>query len=83
MKLDIMNPHYPDYYGKGKPPADWQNPIPIHFLTVEETSFIFSISSTKQNSNLLSAADKWLKQALSGHGIGAKTSVGYGYFSIK
>ncbi len=39
FKLDIMNPHYSSYYGddSGKtPPADWENPIPIFFLTVNE-----------------------------------------------
>lgn len=40
--VDIMNPHYPDYYGEGtKPPADWQNPKPIFFLTIKDTDFQF------------------------------------------
>lgn len=41
--VDIMNPHYPDYYGDGnsKPPADWQNPKPIFFLTIKDTDFQF------------------------------------------
>ena len=37
--LDVMNPHYSSYYGDkdGKiPPADWENPTPIFFLTVKE-----------------------------------------------
>lgn len=44
IKLDIMNPHYPDYYkdNEGRtPPADWQSPVPIFFLNVEDTSFQF------------------------------------------
>ncbi|MCR4420901.1 MAG: type III-B CRISPR module RAMP protein Cmr6 [Exilispira sp.] len=39
FKLDIMNPHYSGYYSdpEGKtPPADWENPTPIFFLTVKE-----------------------------------------------
>lgn len=40
--VDIMNPHYPDYYGEGKkPPSDWQNPKPIFFLTIKDTDFQF------------------------------------------
>jgi len=41
--VDIMNPHYPEYYKEGsrKPPADWQNPVPIFFLTIKDTSFQF------------------------------------------
>ena len=41
--VDIMNPHYPEYYREGsdKPPADWQNPVPIFFLTIKDTSFQF------------------------------------------
>ena len=34
--LDVMNVHYPKYYSGNEPPADWQNPNPIFFLTVKE-----------------------------------------------
>lgn len=40
LELDIMNPHYPDYYketGDEKPetpPANWQSPNPVKFLAV-------------------------------------------------
>ena len=34
--LDVMNVHYPKYYSGSEPPADWQNPNPIFFLTVKE-----------------------------------------------
>lgn len=46
FRLDIMNPHYQDYYGNdsGKTPGDWENPVPIYFLTVKEgVSFQFTI----------------------------------------
>ena len=45
---DIMNPHYPDYYGGSKPPTDHQNPRPINFLTVEQTTFRFAFLSKAQ-----------------------------------
>ena len=50
IKPDIMNVHYPDYYGGDKPPADYQNPIPIPFLTVENTKFEFIIGVKKKYS---------------------------------
>ncbi len=82
LKLDIMNPHYPDYYGKNQPPADWQNPVPIKFLTLENTRFSFYIAAKKGNKDLLDKAIEFLKDALKNYGIGAKTSLGYGIFNI-
>ena len=78
IKPDIMNVHYPDYYGKDKAPTDTQSPNPIFFLTVEDTVFQF-ILGCKEDENLLSIAYKWMENALSDKGIGAKTAVGYGY----
>lgn len=80
LKIDIMNPHYPDYYGKDKPPADWQNPNPIKFLTVEKTKFRFYLAS--KDNELLQKAEECLKEALKESGIGAKTSLGYGVFDV-
>lgn len=79
LKIDIMNPHYPDYYGgETIPPADWQNPRPIKFLTVEKTKFHFWLAS--RDADLLEKAENLLKSALKKYGIGAKTSLGYGFF---
>jgi CRISPR-associated protein Cmr6 len=93
IKLDIMNPHYPKYYSDRKAPTDWQNPTPIKFLTVENTSFNFALALNKKETDKnrnkidsdpaqLDAAEKWLRKALEEHGVGAKTSIGYGYFSV-
>lgn len=50
LDLDIMNPHYPDYYketGEARPktpPANWQSPLPVKFLTVAPgTAFRFAV----------------------------------------
>ncbi len=88
LSPDIMNNHYPKYYdGSGKPPADWQSPIPIFFLTVKETSFKFVVGmkpkEEKANPTLLKTTIDLLKEALSQKGIGAKTAVGYGYMQNK
>ncbi len=79
IQPDVMNVHYPDYYGKDQPPTDTQNPTPICFLTVQNTSFQFIIGIKKSQEGLLNKTTEWLKNALEQRGIGAKTAVGYGY----
>ncbi|PIE35702.1 type III-B CRISPR module RAMP protein Cmr6 [candidate division KSB3 bacterium] len=96
IAVDIMNPHYGPYYSEGdkKPPADYHSPNPITFLTVKQgTQFEFYLGIRPSENykpkhhwlggklSLLDLAKKSLQQALSEHGIGAKTAVGYGYFS--
>ncbi|MDY6991419.1 MAG: type III-B CRISPR module RAMP protein Cmr6 [Pseudomonadota bacterium] len=86
IQPDVMNVHYPEYYGSGtKPPTDTQNPNPILFLTVENTPFQFIIGIKKAQENaetLLKTTTECLKNALEQHGIGAKTAVGYGFGSL-
>ena len=78
LAIDIMNPHYPEYYGGSEPPTDHQNPRPIPFLTVEQTTFRFVFLAKTQAP--LDEFKKRFQQALELKGIGAKTAVGYGYF---
>ena len=78
LKIDIMNPHYPKYYGGEAPPTDWQNPVPIKFLTVENTKFKFYLTGKEEK--LLNIAKTLLIDALKNYGVGAKTSLGYGLF---
>ena len=78
LATDIMNPHYTEYYSKQKPPTDHQNPVPINFLTVEETTFRFVFLAKEQKH--LNHLKKRFQKALKIKGIGAKTAVGYGYF---
>lgn len=90
FQLDIMNPHYPQYYdkrgGSSKEPvspADWDSPRPVFFLTVTEKPYRFAIAArSEQGNRLLDLAEKWLKGALTELGIGAKTSSDYGYWQI-
>ncbi len=77
IKIDIMNPHYGHYYNDGKAPTDTKNPIPINFLTIENTTFKFFIASKESlDKNFITL----FKEALQDHGIGGKTAVGYGIF---
>jgi len=83
LKIDIMNPHYPKYYSEEHPPTDWQSPVPIKFLTVENTKFAFYLASKikdDREKKLLDRARELLLEALKNYGIGAKTSLGYGHF---
>ncbi len=82
--LDIMNVHYPNYYGEKKPPTNDQNPNPITFLTVANTTFMFALAPRNPNNNEhvkdVEQAKDWLQKALAKYGVGGKTSAGYGYF---
>lgn len=75
---DIMNPHYGEYYSGSKPPTDHQRLVPINFLTVEKTAFRFVFLAKEQEH--LDHLKVRFKNALEIKGVGAKTSVGYGYF---
>ncbi len=90
IEPDVMNVHYPDYYGDNKPPADYQNPKPIYFLTVKDTKFEFIIGIKEEDNveidefsgkSIIEIAEEYLTKALGVHGIGAKTAVGYGYMA--
>ncbi len=78
---DIMNPHYPKYYGGSKPPTDNQNPVPINFLTVNDATFRFAFLA-KTEAPLTELKTRF-SDALKNKGIGAKTAVGYGYFHFR
>jgi CRISPR-associated protein Cmr6 len=82
LEADILNPHYGDYYLKGKPPGDYYNPIPTFFLTVaKDSEFRFAISGKSEA--LVNNSNKWLQRALADFGVGGKTASGYGYFNQK
>lgn len=86
LDLDIMNPHYGDYYqekkdskGNSIPPADYLNPVPVTFLAVaQEEKFSFAVFS--RDKDLAEKAKTWLIGGLTELGAGGKTNVGYGYF---
>lgn len=84
IEPDIMNPHYPKWYGGTGAPVDTDSPNPVFFLTVKDTPFQFILGSKQWNLGSKTFWDGktlgwWLENALVEHGIGAKTAVGYGY----
>lgn len=79
-RLDIMTPHHGKYNLEGKDwPADWEQPVPVPFLTVVGT-FLVALSGPPA---WVAEAAKILKFALEQEGLGAKTQVGYGRISPK
>ena len=79
--FDIMNPHYSDYYQGSGPPAEWDEPTPIIFLTVKKNvPFVFGIGTSKICDSGAEIAWALLRDALMKNGVGAKTALGYGRF---
>ncbi|HOT30314.1 MAG TPA: type III-B CRISPR module RAMP protein Cmr6 [Candidatus Ozemobacteraceae bacterium] len=87
MCVEVMTPHYSDYYQSGKSPHDSGSPNPIPFLAIPaETKFQFVIQARNTPfpsqigmndvvGKLLAFACKWL-------GFGAKTAIGYGALKL-
>ncbi len=81
LELDVMTPHYSEYYAGDKPPADWLTPKPVQFLVVRRKTE-FRIYLACRDSGLLKEVKGWVKGALKDFGIGAKTRAGYGELKV-
>ena len=68
LQTDILNPHYPDYYGDGQDsivPSDDQNPRPIYFLAVApNVSFDFFYKIKWPSSHHSDVEAVWRKSVL-------------------
>ncbi len=90
LDKDVVTVHHPEYYrGEGKPPADWDSPLPVPFITARG-HFLFALGLNPVAEEDLPEALKWLKLAaellrlaLREAGIGAKTTIGHGRFDLK
>lgn len=85
--VDLTNAHYPDYYRSGRT-EDLSNerPQPNPFPAVEvgaQFAFCVVLNGINHDLALLAAARRWLENALTVHGLGAKTASGYGWFSLQ
>ena len=82
LELDVINPHYGEYYRGEEPPADWLSPNPVFFLAVRRGTVFHVLLAQRPPcrpaDNLLETVAGWVKQALKELGIGAKTRAGYG-----
>jgi CRISPR type III-B/RAMP module RAMP protein Cmr6 len=92
LEVDVMTPHHSKYYdGTLKIAADWDEPVPVHFLRVKAgTRFLFwfgprshqpkNAEDRAQIEADRAAIETLLTIALDWLGVGAKTSSGYGWF---
>ncbi len=81
LSLDVLTPHYQEYYQEQapKPPADWMSPKPFTFLTVVDTSFVFHVvAASGKAADDLEKVKQALREGLEFYGIGGKKSAGYG-----
>lgn len=82
LKRDVLTPHHREYYMGSSPPADWDDPNPVHFLSATG-SYLVAIAASAGGEDWLNAVWQILKHALTEVGIGAKTSSGYGRLSME
>lgn len=77
---DVITVHHEKYYQGGpEPPADWDSPNPVPFLSATG-KYLIALSGP---SEWVKATFEVLKYALAHSGIGAKTSSGYGRLKLE
>lgn len=81
--VDVLTPHVKPYYdhaesgsGPTAQPAEYHNPVPVRFLAVHGTAFRALLVGPAEDVGQL--ADL-LAEGVNEHGLGGKTSAGYGY----
>jgi len=81
LALDVVTVHHPDYYrGEDSPPADWDGPNPVPFVSIRgDVKFLVALDGPE---NWVEAAFQILGKALAEEGIGAKTNSGYGRMAL-
>lgn len=83
LRGDVITVHHPKYYssaGKDAAPTDFDNPIPVPFVSAAG-SFLVAVGIDAEGEKAetwLNYALDLLKAALADWGVGAKTSSGYG-----
>lgn len=80
LDLDVMTVHHAKYYGgANEPPADWDSPNPVAFVTARGT-YLIALEGPKEWTE---KAMEILAEALWEEGIGAKTAAGYGRLKLQ
>jgi len=82
--VEIMTPHFVDYFKNNELPQEDQQPKPLTYLAFKE-GIVFKFwldyrNKHKADTNLFQTAKDWLKLGLRQFGIGGKTSSGMGRF---
>lgn len=96
IESDVMTPHYSKYYSSPEKynPSDDNEPTPIPFYVLKNSSFKFPIAINKKLYNEYKKVDNKFAEynklkkfvynlfirTIEENGLGAKTSIGYGHF---
>lgn len=85
LVTEVMNPHFPDYYGGHGMPHDADSPKPVMFLAVERgAQFTFALAPRRgAPTRCVDDAKRWLTAGLKEFGIGGKTSSGFGILETR
>ncbi len=82
---DVITVHHPDYYQQeSAPPADWDSPTPVPFLSATGC-YLIALAGPDDRpvwDQWAGAAFNILRLALAEMGVGAKTSSGYGRMEL-
>jgi CRISPR-associated protein Cmr6 len=79
---DTITVHHPNYYQGSQPPADWDDPTPIPFVSAVG-DFLIALYVPDANAQAWAdAAYGILRMALAEDGVGGKTSSGYGRLDL-
>ncbi|MCS7080889.1 MAG: type III-B CRISPR module RAMP protein Cmr6 [Chloracidobacterium sp.] len=79
LAADVMSVHHAAYYrGEHAPPADWDSPTVVPFLTATG-KFLIALAGPEK---WVDAAFELLDGALAEMGVGAKTTAGYGRMTL-
>ena len=82
LALDVLTPHHSAYMERKGPPTEFDEPVPVHFLTVgakQEFLFVIEAPTVAWKKYL----HELLKDALVREGVGAKRSTGYGVVEVE
>nr|WP_264370771.1 type III-B CRISPR module RAMP protein Cmr6 [Methanopyrus kandleri] len=82
LEVDVLNPHYGEYYEGEGPPHESMRPKPVEFLTVRRGSRWRTVLVSERRGSL-DVALRLLKYGVERLGIGARTCAGYGYGEVR
>lgn len=83
LHFDVMTVHHRGYYeGKNQPPADWDDPNPVPFISATG-EYLIALGAPEGCEPWRDVALKILEEALEHEGVGAKTSSGYGRMKLE
>jgi CRISPR-associated protein Cmr6 len=83
LHFDVMTVHHRGYYeGKDQPPADWDDPNPVPFVSATG-KYLIALAAPEGCESWRDLALQLVEKALEHEGVGGKTSSGYGRATFK